>query len=336
MSIRRLLALALLICVGCGKEPPAAPTPKRDAARGPEFVPNPLPNKRPAPVGPQPKHAVFDEATVKAWGDYGFVAGWMGESDFSVDPKKLKDPFPAFLYPQPTGDDGTVNGTVRLPFDAECLKYLPPVGVPFGLYMRPEGLTRPIPKSDCLKAIAGLKNLTRLNLSLTELGLDNAEPKELAGMKELTWLDISGTSISDAGLKDLRGLQKLTYLNATLIRITDPGVQHISELTELEVLRLESHSLTEAGLQHLAGLKELKRLELTSSKTTKVTVTGWKHLAGCKKLTTLRVVGHFTDAGIKELASLKSLKSLDLKFTQVNDATVKELQEALPDCKIEK
>jgi hypothetical protein len=37
-----------------------------------------------------------------------------------------------------------------------------------------------------------------------------------------------------------------------------------------------------------------------------------------------------TDAGLKELAALKGLQKLDLRRTQVTDAGVAELQEALP------
>jgi hypothetical protein len=41
-----------------------------------------------------------------------------------------------------------------------------------------------------------------------------------------------------------------------------------------------------------------------------------------------------TDAGLKELAALDQLQTLYLVFTGVTDAGVKELQEAIPKCKI--
>ena len=40
------------------------------------------------------------------------------------------------------------------------------------------------------------------------------------------------------------------------------------------------------------------------------------------------------DAGLKELKDFKQLTSLDISFTGVTDAGVKELQAALPHCKI--
>jgi hypothetical protein len=43
-----------------------------------------------------------------------------------------------------------------------------------------------------------------------------------------------------------------------------------------------------------------------------------------------------SDAGLKELAELKTLTSLNLQNTKVTAEGVKELQTALPKCKIEK
>ena len=39
-------------------------------------------------------------------------------------------------------------------------------------------------------------------------------------------------------------------------------------------------------------------------------------------------------AGLKELAGLEQLRSLDLRYSQLTDAGVKELKEALPKCEI--
>jgi hypothetical protein len=41
-----------------------------------------------------------------------------------------------------------------------------------------------------------------------------------------------------------------------------------------------------------------------------------------------------TDEGLKELAALKNLTSLDIGNTQVTGEGIKELQKALPNCKI--
>jgi hypothetical protein len=51
-----------------------------------------------------------------------------------------------------------------------------------------------------LRHLAGLENITTLNLSLTNL--KDAGLKELAKMKRLAWLDVRGTTVTNAGLQD--------------------------------------------------------------------------------------------------------------------------------------
>ena len=71
---------------------------------------------------------------------------------------------------------------------------------------------------------------------------------------------------------------------------------------------------------------------------TGVTDAGLKELATLKNLTTLDLSNTgVTDAGLKELAPLKNLTTLNLGgFTRVTDEGIKELQKALPKCKIVK
>ena len=63
---------------------------------------------------------------------------------------------------------------------------------------------------------------------------------------------------------------------------------------------------------------------------------GLKHyLAAVEPSATLRLIGwRITDAGLVHLKELTSLETLTLSETQVTDAGVAELQQALPDCKI--
>ena len=45
---------------------------------------------------------------------------------------------------------------------------------------------------------------------------------------------------SDAGLKDLAGLKNLTVLNLALTRVTDTGLKELAGLQQLETLALPS------------------------------------------------------------------------------------------------
>lgn len=66
--------------------------------------------------------------------------------------------------------------------------------------------------------------------------------------------------------------------------------------------------VTDAGLVHLKGLTELQSLDLMAT--------------------------NVSDAGLEHLRGLTRLQSLNLMATKVTDAGVKDLQMALPNCKI--
>jgi Leucine-rich repeat (LRR) protein len=173
-----------------------------------------------------------------------------------------------------------------------------------------------------LKELAGLKQLRWLDL--TGVKVTDAGLKELDGLTQLQALQLGSTQVTDAGLKELAGLKQLRTLHLHGLKVTDAGLKELDGLTELKSLDLSSTQVTDAGLKELAGLKQLWVLYLTS---TPMTGVGLKELAGLKQLQTLQLGSpKVTDAGLKELAGLKQLQTLRLYFgTQVTDAGLKEL-----------
>ncbi len=99
-------------------------------------------------------------------------------------------------------------------------------------------------------------------------------------------------------------------------------------------LQLAASGVTDSGLKDLAGFTNLQVLHLNVNG--KVTDKGLKSLAGLKNLKALSLLETgVTDAGLKELAGLKNLETLDLRHCfKLTKAGVKELQTALPKCKI--
>jgi len=83
---------------------------------------------------------------------------------------------------------------------------------------------------------------------------------------------------------------------------------HLKELTHLEVLGLRGAKVTDAGLKDIRGLASLVDLDLGD--------TG------------------VTDDGLVHLKGLTNLDRLNLDGTQVTDEGLKNLQQALPKCKI--
>ena len=149
----------------------------------------------------------------------------------------------------------------------------------------------------------------------------------------------NGTSI-DAELVHLKALEdrlgKLESLNLGIALITDAGLVHLKDLTNLQVLYLPNQ-ITDAGLVPLAGMN-LKTLNIPKEAKTD---SGLKHyLAAVKSPTTLRLNSwNVTDAGLVHLKDLTNLDHLYLEGTylpgtQVTDAGIAKLQQALPKCTI--
>jgi hypothetical protein len=92
--------------------------------------------------------------------------------------------------------------------------------------------------------------------------------------------------------------------------------------------------VTDASLEPLKGLSEVRELDLYG---TKVTDAGLRHLKGLSQLRELCLSDtQVTDAGLEYLKELTQLQQLDLDGTQVTDAGVTKLQQALPNCEIER
>ena len=75
-------------------------------------------------------------------------------------------------------------------------------------------------------------------------------------------------TLTDAGLKQLAGLKALKSLNLSGTKVTDAGLKHLAGLKALQKLDLEDTKVTDAGLKHLAGLKALRRLHLEDTTVT--------------------------------------------------------------------
>jgi serine/threonine protein kinase/WD40 repeat protein/phage FluMu protein Com len=155
-----------------------------------------------------------------------------------------------------------------------------------------------------------------------------------AGEFQVIKIDCSeNPRITDAGLKNLVGLKNLNWLNLCRTTLTDAGMIHLKGLTSIENIGLWETGITDGGLESLVGFKKLKGLGMSN---TKITDAGMVHLKG---LTSIENLGlrdtSVTDAGLKHLAGLESLRGVELIRTKVTADGVKKLSTALPGCKIE-
>ena len=140
----------------------------------------------------------------------------------------------------------------------------------------------------------------------------------LSELSDLTWLDISGTSIDD--LSPVRNLNKLKVLRANSTLIEDiTALKYNLSLEELEV----ANTIVE-NLGTLTSLRNLRKLNLAETQVNRIS-----NLKSCTNLTSLNLSGtRIANVGI--LQELPQLKSLDISNTAVRDlgpiSNLKDLQ----------
>ena len=77
---------------------------------------------------------------------------------------------------------------------------------------------------------------------------------------QVVWLDLGGTSVTDAGLAVVGQLPHLVRLDLSRTRITDAGLVPLGKLAYLESLNLYGTGVGDAGLARLEGLTKLRSL----------------------------------------------------------------------------
>jgi hypothetical protein len=158
-----------------------------------------------------------------------------------------------------------------------------------------------------LAAFKDCKNLTELNLAISELG--DAGLAHFKGCIKLHDLDVSGTRVTDVGLAALAGNDKLFRLTANVTAIGDAGLAALDKHTDIGFLFLNDTKLTDASLKRFASLKKLAVLQIDGTAV--------------------------TDAGLASLTGNTALRGLDVRNTKVTAKGIATLAKALPLCRIQ-
>jgi hypothetical protein len=167
------------------------------------------------------------------------------------------------------------------------------------------------------------------NAQVTDAWLEH-----LKAMRQLQELYLDGTQVTGKGLEYLKGLGQLRVLDLGDTQVTDVGLEHLAGLGQLKKLLLNGTQVTDAGLEHLKGLGHLEELSLDR---TQVTGTGLEHLRGLTQLQVLDLkYTPVSDGGLMNLQGLTKLRWLDVGGAKVTEEGVKKLQQALPNCEIER
>ena len=143
--------------------------------------------------------------------------------------------------------EGRLPGSAAAPPDrAATLALAAPIAVKLGIIIRP--LSSDGPWLDVNARAAGN-------------GFGDGALAQLAPIAPaVQWLDLGGTSVTDAGLAGLEPMRRLQRLHLDGLRIGDGGLARLSHLGQLEYLNLRGTLVTDAGLPALRTLPRLRSL----------------------------------------------------------------------------
>jgi Leucine-rich repeat (LRR) protein len=201
-----------------------------------------------------------------------------------------------------------------------------------------------------------LTNLKRLRLGMDD---DFGDPvlAEIAKLRNLEHLNLSGGTVSKRGLNQLQGLTKLQTLGVRTYSPTEPQIDEtplaLSALTSLKTLELTGldlrnvdlaslmsmcdlewvvlggGTLSEVGLQHLRNLVSVKHLTIRGLDCQ--TGAGLTWLAGLENAASIRLHGRITNVALDHLGGLPSLSGLNIETDEIiRPETVARLRERLP------
>ena len=174
------------------------------------------------------------------------------------------------------------------------------------------------------------QTVVRVNLGGSKVTDDDL--RVIGRLKQLKFLDLSETSISDDGLANITHLRDLQELGLSDSRVTNAGMRHLQGLQALHTLVLEDTAIGDEGVKQIASLRKLQTLSLAG---TRVTGAGISHLDGLKRLQFLYLRDcPVDDSAIEPLADLPPLIELDVSSTNVSGAGLAELRNRMSSCEI--
>ena len=109
---------------------------------------------------------------------------------------------------------------------------------------------------------------------VTDVGL-----AKLTNLKNLRYLDLSGSGVTSVGLKTLAGLPKLQRLSLWNVKgVNDAGASSLESLKNVTSLDLSNTGVSDATLRALAKLPNLQRLYVSDTAVTADALTAFKKL----------------------------------------------------------
>lgn len=120
--------------------------------------------------------------------------------------------------------------------------------------------------------------------------------------KQIIWLKLGYTPITDADMETISKLSGLIRLSLEKTNITDEGIKQLKDLTHLQYLNLVGTKVTTAGLRQLTTLKNLQHLYLYQ---TSISNSDWISLVQLFPETLIDTGGYVLEKLIEDTIVLK-------------------------------
>lgn len=178
------------------------------------------------------------------------------------------------------------------------------------------------------ETIGNLKGLNLMWLIMPNAkNLTDAGIHDIGSMKNLFYLDFSGTNLTGSGFARVSDFHNLRALFLADTKIDDNGLGCIVA-PNVYHLDLSGTRVTEAGLKHLKRFKKLRELNLAN---TRLSDNALLQLAELSSLEVLSLDGNdITNVGMEHLKQLKYLKVLSVKKTRNSKAALTTIRKAIP------
>jgi len=164
-----------------------------------------------------------------------------------------------------------------------------------------------------VRSIEGLPSESFVILSVVlegVRGFTDSQLQTMCALSSIQTLNLRGTTVKDAHLESIARLTDLQVLNLSLAKqISDKGIAFLAPLQNLRELDLSFTSLSDAGASHLGSLTNLSYLDIS--------------------LTSV------SDASVPSLSKLRNLKVLRVRDSGISRMGRKQLEQALPGCRID-
>ncbi|MGH7138510.1 MAG: hypothetical protein ACREHD_22395, partial [Pirellulales bacterium] len=111
-------------------------------------------------------------------------------------------------------------------------------------------------------ALEAFPELDRLELGTSAITDDQLAKLPLRNLK---YLDLHGTAVTDQGIEHLWPLKKLRYLDLSRTRVTSKGLATLATLRDLQAVGLDETRVDDTGVAFLAKLPKLDALSLNKT-----------------------------------------------------------------------